>query len=77
MTGTMKPSKKTLKRYGFMDVNVALANTVEALQNATTVRRTNTDTVMWEELIEIVAREVDINMCKLKGELTNELKTMR
>ena len=77
MTGMMKPSKETLKCYGFMNVNVVLANTVEALQNATTMRRTNTDTVAREDITETVVREVDINMRKLKGELTNELKTMR
>ena len=30
----LKPSEKTLKKFGFMDVNAALANTVEAVKKA-------------------------------------------
>jgi hypothetical protein len=31
MGGSLKPDKETLKRYGLLDINAALANTAEAL----------------------------------------------
>ena len=68
MTGSLKPNKETLERYGSLDVNVALAGTVEVLQNALVACKPSQ-----VDITETVAREVQ----KFKGELTSEMQTMR
>ena len=34
LEGSLKPSKEEKERHGFCDINTALANTIEAIQNA-------------------------------------------
>ena len=54
MTGLLKPDKETLKHYGFLDVNTALANTVEVLQNTPAAHK-----ISQEDITEMVVQEVN------------------
>ena len=68
LTGSLKPDKETLKRYGFLDMNAALVEMVEALQNTPVTHKPSQ-----VEIRETVAWEVQ----KLEGKLTSEMQTMR
>ena len=75
MDGTNAPSNEELVRLGFQDVNTALANTVEAIENATSKGYNKVD---FEKMIEKVVIEgtddIRQEMITLKKDIVNEAK---
>lgn len=67
MDGINAPSAKELIRFGFTDVNTALANTIEALKNASTEDYTK------KGLIKMVECMVNKGTSKIR----NEIKLMK
>jgi hypothetical protein len=72
------PSEETLWKFGFLDVNTALANTVQAIQNAQGPIASNNSKkdVSREELTAIVKEEIKEEQQQLKIVLTREMRTM-
>lgn len=71
LDGSLKPNDKTLKKLGFMDVNAALANTVETVQKAPQAQKLEVD------ISAMVEKEVSKGTKKLKNELTIELSNWK
>ena len=75
LDGTNAPSNEKLVRLGFQDVNTALANTVEAIENATSKGYNKVD---FEKMIEkaIIQRMDDIQheMVTLKKDIVKEAR---
>ena len=66
LDGALKPSEKTLKKFGFMDVNVALANTIEAVKKTPQNSKTKSD------ITNLVANEVSKKTKGLKEEILKD-----
>ena len=64
----LKPSEKTLKKFGFMDVNAALANTVEAVKKAPQNSKTESD------IATLVANEGSKKTKGLKEEILKDVQ---
>ena len=76
LDGIDAPSATELTRLGFSDVNTALANTVQALENAPSKGYTKADLgKMVEEVINKGAIEIRKEMSILKEEIVEETKT--
>ena len=75
LNGTNAPSNEELVRLGFQDVNIALANTVEAIQNATTKRYNKDD---FEKMVEkaVIQGTEDLRkeMVTMKKDIVKEAK---
>ena len=75
LDGTNAPSNEELIRLGFQDVNTALANTVEAIENATSKGYNKVD---FEKMIEkaVIQRTDDIRqeMVTLKKDIVKEAR---
>ena len=75
LDGIDAPSAIELARLGFTDVNTALANTIQALENAPNKGYTKTDlSKMVEEAVNKGANEIRKEMSLLKGEIVEEAK---
>ena len=75
LDGIDAPSAIELARLGFADVNTALANTIQALENAPTKGYTKADmTKMVEEAINKGAVEIRKEMSLLKEEIVEEAR---
>ena len=66
LDGALKPSEKTLKKIGFMDVNAALANTVEVVKKAPQNLKIESD------IATLVAKEVSKKTKDLKEEIMKD-----
>ena len=76
LDGIDTPSAIELSRLGFSDVNTALANTIQALENAPSKGYTKADLgKMVEEAINKGTFEIRKEMCLLKEEIVEEAKT--
>lgn len=72
------PSTIKLTRLGFSDVNTALANNIQALENVSSKGYTEANLgKMVEEAINKRAMEIHKEMCLLKEEIVEEAKYMR
>ena len=69
-----KPDEDTLRKYGFMDINNAIANTVEALQNAP---GSNRKSLTKEDITTLVKDVVTEENGKLKSEFHADMSTLR
>ena len=75
LDGIDAPSAKELARLGFSDVNTALANTIQALENAPNKGYTKADlSKMVEEAVNKGATEIRREMSLLKGKIVEEAK---
>ena len=75
LDGIDAPSAIELARLGFSDVNTALANTIQALENAPHKGYTKADlNKMVEEAVNKGANEIRKEMSLLKGEIVEEAK---
>ena len=75
LDGSDAPSASELARLGFTDVNTALANTIQALENAPSKGYTNADlSKMVEEAVSKGAVEIRKEMTLLKEEIVEEAK---
>jgi hypothetical protein len=83
LDGLAAPSEETLKECGFNDLNTALANIVEALENATPApKRAGTKediTTMFKDAIaegnQTFKRELKVDMKNLKEDILTEAHT--
>ena len=69
-----KPDEDTLRKYGFMDINNAIANTVEALQNAP---GSNRKSLTKEDITTLVKDVVTEENGKLKSEFHADMSTLK
>ena len=70
------PSKELLRKWGFKDLNTALASTVEALENATTTtpkQRTTTK----GEISTLIKEAIAAGVQTLKQEIRADMQTMK
>ena len=75
LDGIDAPSALELARLGFSDVNTALANTIQALENAPSKGYTKADlSKMVEEAVNKGANEIRKEISVLKGEIVEEAK---
>lgn len=75
LDGINAPSKEELVRLGFSDVNTALANTIQALENGPHQNITNKDlNKMVEAAVKKGTDEIRKEMVNLKGEIVQEAK---
>ena len=75
LDGIDAPSATKLARLGFSDVNTALANTIQALENAPSKGYTKADlNKMVEEAVNKGTNEIRKEMSALKGEIVEEAK---
>jgi hypothetical protein len=75
LDGINAPSKEELVRLGFSDVNTALANTIQALENGPHQNVTNKDlNKMVEAAVKKGTDEIRKEMVSLKGEIVQEAK---
>ena len=75
LDGIDAPSAIELARLGFADVNTALANTIQALENAPNKGYNKSDlSKMVEEAVNKGAKEIRKEMSLLKGEIVEEAK---
>jgi hypothetical protein len=79
MDGANVPSKDTLRKFGFLDVNTALANTVQAIQNAQgpLASSSGKKDVTCEELTAFVKEMINEEHQQLKITLTGEVRDMQ
>ena len=66
LDGALKPNEKTLKKFGFMDVNATLANTIEAVKKAPQNSKIESD------IATLVANEVSKKTKGLKEEILKD-----
>ena len=75
LDGINAPSKEELVRLGFSDVNTALANTIQALENGPHHNVSNKDlNKMVEAAVKKGTDEIRKEMVSLKGEIVQEAK---
>jgi predicted ATPase len=75
LDGVDAPSTIELARLGFADVNTALANTIQALENTPLKGYSKADlSKMVEEAVNKGAVEIRKEMCLLKEEIVEEAK---
>lgn len=75
LDGTDAPSAKELARLGFDDVHTALANTIQALENAPSKGYTKADlSKLVEEAVNKGVVEIRKEMSLLKGKIVEEAK---
>ena len=75
LDGIHAPSAEEFVRLGFSDVNTALANTIQALENAPSKGYTKADlNKMVEEAVNKGTTEIRKEMSALKGEIVEEAK---
>jgi hypothetical protein len=74
LDGSAKPDNETLRQYGFMDVNNAIANTVEALQNAPGL---NKKQLTKEDITTLVKDVVSEENGKLRTEFQADMTTLK
>jgi hypothetical protein len=79
MDGANVPSEDTLRKFGFLDVNTALANTVQAIQNAQgpIASSSGKKDVTREELTAFVKEKISEEHQQLKITLTGEVRDMQ
>ena len=76
LDGIHAPTATELARLGFSDVNTALANTIQAMENAPSKGYTKADLgKMVEEAVNKGAIEIRKEMCLLKEKIVGEAKT--
>jgi hypothetical protein len=75
LNGTTAPSKDTLREWGFLDVNTALASTVEAIENATTTPKRKTGTK--EEISTLLKEAIAEGNQTLKQDLRADMQSLR
>ena len=74
LDGSAKPDNETLRKYGFLDVNNAIANTVEALQNAP---GPNKKQLTKEDITTLVKDVVSEENGKLRSEFQADMTTLK
>ena len=74
LDGSAKPDNETLRKYGFMDVNNAIANTVEALQN---VAGSNKKQLTKEDITTLVKDVVSEENGKLRSEFQTDMTALK
>ena len=75
LDGIDAPSAVELVRLGFSDVNTALANTIQALENAPSKGYTKADlSKMVKEAVSKGANDIRKEISVLKGEIVDEAK---
>jgi hypothetical protein len=75
LDGSVGPLEETLKVLGFQDVNVALANTVEALENATVAPKKSG--VAKDKITALMKDAITESNKTLKRELRADMKTLK
>jgi hypothetical protein len=74
LDGSSKPDEVTLKKLGFTDVNNALANTIEALKNATGPSQTP---INKSDIVTLVKDVVTKENNKFRTEFKTDMTTLR
>ena len=74
LDGSAKPDNETLRKYGFMDVNNAIANTIEALQNAPGL---NKNQFTKDDITTLVKDVVSEENGKLRSEFQADMTTLK
>jgi hypothetical protein len=79
MDGANAPSEDTLEKFGFLDVNTALANTIQAIQNVQgpIASSNGKKDVTCEELTAFVKEKISEEHQQLKITLTGEVRDMQ
>jgi len=73
LEGSEKPIKDMIEKFGFEDTNVALVNTVEALQNQTQ----GTPSATKEDIVTIMNEAIENGNIKLKQEIHMEMENLK
>jgi hypothetical protein len=73
LDGSSKPDEETLRRLGFLDVNTAIANTLEAISNAPPPAK---KPLSKAEIHELVTDAVTKGISKLKTELKGDMHNL-
>lgn len=74
MDGSAKPDKLTLKKFGFLDVNNSLANTVAAIQNAPGPSKS---ALLKDGITSLVEDVISKENNKLRREFKADLNTVK
>jgi hypothetical protein len=78
MDGANTLEEETLWKFGFLDVNTALANTVQAIQNAQgLIASTSKRDTTREEITAIIKETLSEEQQQLKLKITRELRALR
>jgi hypothetical protein len=74
LDGSAKPDNETLHKYGFLDINNAIANIVEALQNAPGPSKKQ---LTKEDITTLVKDVVSEENGKLRSEFQADMSTLK